>query len=72
MLGNASALEARKTVNEAQVAIRDQALTQRDSITGVNLDEEAVDLLRFQQAYQASSRVIQVARETFQTLFEIG
>ena len=72
ILGNASALEARKSVSAAQTVIRDQAVTQRDSVTGVNLDEEAVDLLRFQQAYQASSRVIQVARETLQTIFDIG
>ncbi|MCI1142206.1 hypothetical protein MOP88_07660 [Sphingomonas sp. WKB10] len=41
------------------------------SSTGVNLDSEAVDLIRFQQAYAASSRVIQVARETMQTLLDM-
>ena len=41
-------------------------------MSGVNLDNEAVDLLRFQQAYQASSRVIQVARETFQSIIGIN
>jgi flagellar hook-associated protein 1 FlgK len=69
--GNASALNARKSVAEAQSAIRDTAVNARDSVSGVNLDTEAVDLLRFQQAYQASSRIIQVARETFQSLLEI-
>jgi len=38
---------------------------------GVNVDEEAVDLIRFQQAYQASTRVIQVARETLQSILDI-
>ncbi|KQM93276.1 hypothetical protein ASE70_14375 [Sphingomonas sp. Leaf22] len=68
---NGSALNARKTIAEAQGAIRDSAVDARDSAAGVNLDQEAVNLMRFQQAYQASSRVIQVARETFDTLFAI-
>ncbi|CAN5524918.1 N/A [soil metagenome] len=68
---NAATLAARSDVADAQSAIRDTAVAARDSVSGVNLDEEAVDLLRFQQAYQASSRVIQVARETLQTLFDL-
>lgn len=69
---NAAALESRKTVADAQTAIRDGAITARDQLSGVNLDAEAVDLLRFQQAYQASSRVIQVAREIFQSIIAIN
>jgi flagellar hook-associated protein 1 FlgK len=41
------------------------------STTGVNLDSEAVELMRYQQAYQASSRVIQIARDTLQTILDI-
>ena len=40
----------------------------RQSISGVNLDEEAANLLRFQQAYQASTRVIAAADNLFQEL----
>jgi len=69
--GNAAALSARRSVAEAQDAIRSNAVTSRDSISGVNLDDEAVDLMRFQQAYQASARVVQVARETFQSILTI-
>jgi len=36
--------------------------------SGVNLDEEAANMLRFQQAYQASSRIISVANTIFDTL----
>jgi len=68
---NAATLQNRKTVADAQGSIRDAAVTARDAVSGVNLDAEAVDLLRFQQAYQASSRVIQVARDTLQTLLDI-
>ena len=68
---NAATLAARKTVADAQSAIRDGAVSARDAVSGVDLDSEAVDLLRFQQAYQASSRVIQVARETMQSILDI-
>jgi flagellar hook-associated protein 1 FlgK len=37
----------------------------------VNLDEEAADLLRFQQAYQAAARVITVADSLFQSLLAV-
>jgi len=67
---NATALAARKSVADAQTAIHDSAVAQRDALSGVNLNAEAVDLLRFQQAYQASSRVIQTARDIFQTLID--
>lgn len=69
---NAAALAQRRTVAQAQSAIRDSAVSARDAVSGVDLDREAVDLLRFQQAYQASSRIIQVARETFQTILDSG
>ncbi len=69
--GNAATLASRQQVAEAQSAIRDGAIAARDNISGVNLDAEAVDLLRFQQAYQASARVIQVARETLQSIIDI-
>lgn len=43
----------------------------RADVSGVNLDREAADLIRLQQGYQASARVIQVARELTQTIFNI-
>lgn len=61
------------TVNEQKAASdRNQmALQARAEVVGVNLDREAADLIRLQQAYQASSRVIQVARELIQTIFSV-
>jgi len=53
---------------EAQSALLSQAEGLRDSISGVNLDEEAANLLRFQQAYAAAAQVITAADELFQTL----
>jgi flagellar hook-associated protein 1 FlgK len=43
----------------------------RDSISGVNLDDEAANLLRFQRAYEAGARLIKTADEIFQTLLNI-
>ncbi len=40
----------------------------RDSVSGVNLDEEAANLIRFEQAYNANAQVISVARDLFDTL----
>lgn len=53
---------------EAQQVIHDQAQAARDSISGVNLDEEAADLMRLQQAYQAASQIISTADTLFQSL----
>ncbi len=53
---------------ETQGALLAQAQESRDALSGVNLDEEAADLIRFQQAYQAIAQVISVADSTFQTL----
>ncbi|MEM7406003.1 MAG: flagellar hook-associated protein FlgK [Pseudomonadota bacterium] len=49
-------------------ALLEQARSDREQISGVNLDEEAADLLRFQQAYQASARLLTVVDDLFQTL----
>lgn len=46
------------------------AQAQRDSVSGVNLDEEAANLLRFQQAYEAAAQTLQVGDSLFQTLIE--
>lgn len=68
---NAALLKTRRAVVDAQSAIHRSAVGARDEMTGVDLDEEAVNLIRFQQAYQASSRVIQVARDILQTIIDI-
>jgi len=52
----------------AQDAINTQLSGQRDSVSGVNLDEEAADMVRYQQSYQAASQIINVANTLFQSL----
>ncbi|MCY1383524.1 Flagellar hook-associated protein 1 [compost metagenome] len=54
--------------SDATTAILKQATDNRDSLSGVSLDEEAGNLIKFEQYYNASSQVIQVARSLFDTL----
>ena len=44
--------------------------TERTSVAGVNLDEEAAKLLQYQQAYQASAKMIQIAQNIFDSLLQ--
>jgi len=59
--------QAQAGANTEQVLLN-QSVSARDSVSGVNLDEEAANLIRYQQAYQAAAQVIAVANEMFQVL----
>ncbi len=59
--------EADVTSN-AQKILLDQSMAQRESVSGVNLDEEAANLVRYQQAYQAAAQVISTANDLFDIL----
>lgn len=52
----------------ASKSLLEQTQTLRDGISGVNLDEEAANLIKFEQMYNANARVISVARDLFDTL----
>ena len=52
----------------AQQALLNRVTEERESVSGVNLDEEAANLMRFQQAYQAAAQMIAVSDTVFQTL----
>ena len=56
----------------AQESVVKQAEEAQQSLSGVNLDEEAANLLRYQQAYQASGKMIEIADKLFNTLLELG
>ncbi|MFZ6773678.1 flagellar hook-associated protein FlgK [Undibacterium sp. SXout7W] len=49
-----------------------QAVATQQSESGVNLDEEAANLLRYQQAYQAAGKLMQIASQLFDALLAIG
>ena len=53
---------------ESAKALLTQSENNRESISGVNLDEEAGRLIQFQAAYNASAQVVSVARQLFDTL----
>ena len=67
---NAQMLSSANAEAAATATWRDNSYAALDEVTGVDLDAEAADLLRYQQAYNASARIIQVARETIQALFD--
>ena len=54
--------------SNAQQHLLEQSQADREAVSGVNLDEEAANLMRFQQAYQAAAQVIAVADSMFETL----
>jgi flagellar hook-associated protein 1 FlgK len=58
--------------SQAQDALIAQTKEAQQALSGVNLDEEAANLVRYQQAYQASARVLQVASKLFDTVLDIG
>lgn len=60
-----------KLQESAATATRDNAYTALDETTGVDLDTEAAELLRYQQAYSASAKIIQAARETLQDILNL-
>ncbi len=55
------------TAQTAQSAVNTQALANVQSVSGVNLDEEAANLLKWQQAYQASAQAFAIGNATFTT-----
>ncbi|MGE5384931.1 MAG: flagellar hook-associated protein FlgK [Betaproteobacteria bacterium] len=58
--------------SDAQKSLLDQATAARESLSGVNLDEEAANLIRFQQAYQAAAKMLDIGTKLFDTLLTIG
>ena len=72
LTGNIGTQSNQAQVNRnAQEALLNHALAARSEVSGVNLDEEAVDLLKFQQLYQASARLISTADSMFQELLGV-
>jgi flagellar hook-associated protein 1 len=58
------------TAQAAQTAVNTQAQTNVTSVSGVNLDQEAANLLQWQQAYQASAQALTIANSLFTTLID--
>jgi flagellar hook-associated protein FlgK len=56
---------------QALKVVYQQAQQARDGVSGVSLDEEASQLVRFQQAYQANAKVMQVASQLFDSILQV-
>jgi flagellar hook-associated protein 1 FlgK len=65
---NAAAADTRKASAES---VATEAVTRRQSIEGVNLDEELVRLTTYQQAFSASARMIQAAKDMYDVLLSM-
>lgn len=61
-----------KVNQEAQAVLLERAEEAQQSLSGVNLDEEAANLLRYQQAYQAAGKMIEIASRLFDTVLQLG
>jgi flagellar hook-associated protein 1 FlgK len=57
---------------DAARTLVEQTRATREEVSGVNLDEEAADLVRYQQAYNATAQVIAIARSVIDTLLEVA
>lgn len=60
--------QSAKTSQSAQQVLLNQAKQTRENLAGVNLDEEAANLVKFQNAYQAAAKAISVANSLFDTI----
>ena len=60
-----------QVTQEAMQVVYEQANEARDKVAGVNLDEEAANLIRFQQSYQASARLMQTANQLFDVILRL-
>ncbi|MCX7724492.1 MAG: flagellar hook-associated protein FlgK [Thermodesulfovibrio sp.] len=60
-----------KTQKSFQQALVEEMEKRRQSLSGVSLDEEAINLIKYQKMYEASARVIRVANEILTTLFDM-
>ncbi len=61
-----------EVTSKAQANMIAQTQQAQQSVSGVNLDEEAANLLRYQQAYQACGKMMQIASTLFQTVLDLG
>jgi flagellar hook-associated protein 1 FlgK len=67
----ASTVSSWKNLDQVNQVVGKQLADRRESISGINLDEEAANLVKFQQMYGAASKVMQTANEMFNMLLNM-
>lgn len=61
-----------QVTSTAQTSMAEQTVASQQALSGVNLDEEAANLMRYQRAYQAAGKAMQISNTLFDTVLEIG
>ncbi|MFA6013989.1 MAG: flagellar hook-associated protein FlgK [Gallionellaceae bacterium] len=61
-----------QVTSTAQTAMAAQTVATQQSFSGVNLDEEAANLMRYQRAYQAAGKALQIGNSLFDTILSLG
>ena len=64
-------VQTSKDTQSFQQALFDQTQTRRESLSGVNIDEEVTNLIKFQRAFEAASRLISVGNEMYETMINM-
>jgi flagellar hook-associated protein 1 FlgK len=67
----AQSLSAARSEASAAATRRDGSFAARDEVSGIDLDREATELLRYQRAYDGSAKIIQVSRDTLQSILDL-
>jgi flagellar hook-associated protein 1 FlgK len=70
MAGVGVSVQRAESASGISASVALAAASEKSSKTGVNLDEEAANLIQYQQAYQAAAKVLQVAQSVFDTLLK--
>jgi flagellar hook-associated protein 1 FlgK len=61
-----------QVTSTAQTSMAEQSVATQQAVSGVNLDEEAANLMRYQRAYQAAGKAMQISNTLFETVLELG
>jgi flagellar hook-associated protein 1 FlgK len=61
-----------QVTSTAQTSMAEQSVATQQSFSGVNLDEEAANLMRYQRAYQAAGKAMQISNVLFDTVLDLG
>lgn len=61
-----------RVIGAVQESALNQSQSARDALSGVNLDEEAANMIRYQQAYQAAAKILDIGSKLFDELLQLG
>jgi len=66
-----SEIQSAQTETESQTLVLEQLQTQQNSVSGVSLDEEMTNLIKFQKGFDAAARIITTVDEMFDTILKM-